>query len=481
VALLPVLKKALAKEPAERYTTCRELALALREARAALERQVTDLVPAGASRSGAAPPAATAPGVADAAGEEEATRIVPGLKASRSSRPAPKEAQLLVAPLLKALKHADASVRAGAARALGRVGPDAGDTLSALTAAEQDEDEGVRAAAATAAARLRALPTPGSEVPTQAVSAVLPIVVPVAAPPVVAPVAAPEAPPFAPPQAPSPAPAPPPPPSPPESRPVALPSREAPAEPQQSPQSYRRRPALVFAPETPRSRLLVAFTAGASALACAGLVALWLSQTGGREAEGKSPPTLSTAPPASVAVVATPVPETLLPTTPVSLAPSPVAPPSASSRLPAVPATRKQIVTPASAPVPIPSVSVEPPPLVAEPTAAPELSPPTPTPEVPPQPTAAPPPIVIAPQCLSCPRPEYPLIALRRKAEGTVRLRLLIDTQGVVTKIEVVRGIDLLTDAAVNGAKRWRYRPGTRDGVAVASWIEVGVTFGLER
>jgi len=82
---------------------------------------------------------------------------------------------------------------------------------------------------------------------------------------------------------------------------------------------------------------------------------------------------------------------------------------------------------------------------------------------------------------VSCPRPEYPLIALRRKAEGTVRLRLLIDAQGAVTKIEVVRGVDLLTDAAVNGAKRWRYRPATRDGVAVASWIEVGVTFGLER
>ncbi len=476
VALLPVLKKALAKEPAERYATCRELALALREARAALERQVTDVVSAGASKAGTAAPAATAPGVADAAGEEEATRIVPGLKASRSSRPAPKEAQLLVAPLLKALKHADASVRAGAARALGRVGPDAGDTLSALTAAERDEDEGVRAAAAAAAARLKAIPTPASE--AQAVSAVLPIVVPVATPPVVAPVAAPEAPRFAPPQAPSPAPAPapPPPPSPPGSRSVALPSREALAEPQQAPQSYRRRPALVFAPETPRSRLPVAFTAGASALACAGLVALWLSHM--------TPPAPSTA---SVAVPPTTVPDTFLATTPASLAPSlapsPAAPPIASPRTPVAPAIQKAIVTPASAPPPVssPSVSVEPSPPVAEPTPTTAPTPPSPTPEAPPPPTAAPPPVFVDPQCLSCPRPEYPWIAAQRKVEGTVRLRLLIDAQGAVTKVEVVSGIDLLTDAAVNSAKRRRYRPKTRDGVAVESLIEVGVTFELER
>jgi protein TonB len=65
--------------------------------------------------------------------------------------------------------------------------------------------------------------------------------------------------------------------------------------------------------------------------------------------------------------------------------------------------------------------------------------------------------------------------------EGTVSLRLLIDAQGAVTKIEVVQGIDLLTDAAKKGARRWRYKPGTRNGVVVPTWIDVDVPFRLER
>jgi serine/threonine protein kinase len=91
-ALVPVLRRALAKSPAERYPGCPELLAALRQARLGLAHQPTDAVftPAGA-------PA----------------------RAPRAQAPRPDVARLLREPLRRALAHADPAVRAGASAALG--------------------------------------------------------------------------------------------------------------------------------------------------------------------------------------------------------------------------------------------------------------------------------------------------------------------------------------------------------------------------
>jgi serine/threonine protein kinase len=137
-ALLPVLRRALAKEPDERFGSCREVLEALREARADLQHQVTDSAPA---IPGPHPPA---PG-----GE-----VGPRASTPRAALHAP-EARLLVPTLLRALRHADADVRAGAAQALEVIGPDAADAVGALERALQDETAEVRAAAAQALGRIQ--------------------------------------------------------------------------------------------------------------------------------------------------------------------------------------------------------------------------------------------------------------------------------------------------------------------------------------
>jgi len=68
---------------------------------------------------------------------------------------------------------------------------------------------------------------------------------------------------------------------------------------------------------------------------------------------------------------------------------------------------------------------------------------------------------------------------MRLGVEGTVGLRVLVDENGAVIEVEVVRGTKHLTEAAVAGVERWRYRPATKNSVPVKVWIPVTVRFDL--
>ena len=78
----------------------------------------------------------------------------------------------------------------------------------------------------------------------------------------------------------------------------------------------------------------------------------------------------------------------------------------------------------------------------------------------------------------------YPPIALRQRLEGTVELNVLIDERGNVTEAQVVSGAGGragLNEAAVESVRRRKYRPGTKEGVAVKVWIPVRVQFRLPK
>lgn len=78
--------------------------------------------------------------------------------------------------------------------------------------------------------------------------------------------------------------------------------------------------------------------------------------------------------------------------------------------------------------------------------------------------------------------PEYPVVDRRLGHEGTVRLRLTIDAQGVVGDAIVVAssGYDGLDTAAVAWVKaHWRYKPALQNGTPVPSSTKADVTFRL--
>jgi len=78
-------------------------------------------------------------------------------------------------------------------------------------------------------------------------------------------------------------------------------------------------------------------------------------------------------------------------------------------------------------------------------------------------------------------KPEYPRVALMRKSQGTVILSILVDEKGRVADVKVLRKAndDLLNDAALKAARDWTYRPATKQGKKVRTWVTDTVPFKL--
>lgn len=79
--------------------------------------------------------------------------------------------------------------------------------------------------------------------------------------------------------------------------------------------------------------------------------------------------------------------------------------------------------------------------------------------------------------------PPYPEMERRMGREGTVTLRIQIDTTGNVTdaQVENSSGDQALDQAAVDWVKaHWKYKPAIQNGTAVAATSEAAVKFSLK-
>lgn len=83
---------------------------------------------------------------------------------------------------------------------------------------------------------------------------------------------------------------------------------------------------------------------------------------------------------------------------------------------------------------------------------------------------------------LSNPKPPYPPMSKRLGEQGKVVIRTLIGADGVAQEASIHQssGYDRLDQAALATARKWRYVPGKRAGVAEAMWFNVPFTFILE-
>jgi TonB family protein len=77
---------------------------------------------------------------------------------------------------------------------------------------------------------------------------------------------------------------------------------------------------------------------------------------------------------------------------------------------------------------------------------------------------------------------EYPPEEKSAGAEGDVRLKLLVDTNGDVSNVTVLQSAGRLFDAAATEAvRRWKYEPArSADGRAIASEVKVDIRFSLQ-
>lgn len=167
---------------------------------------------------------------------------------------------------------------------------------------------------------------------------------------------------------------------------------------------------------------------------------------------------------------------------------------------PAPPAPKPQPVQPKVKPQPRPKPTpvvqpqLQPSPVVtqAAPTeAAPIVPAAAPTPASAPaagnqRPNTTPSPAVVLPSTnadyLNNPTPPYPRISRRMGEQGTVVIRVFINTEGRAEKAEIrtSSGYTRLDDVALDTVKRWRFVPGKRAGVPEAMWFNVPVRFVLD-
>lgn len=114
---------------------------------------------------------------------------------------------------------------------------------------------------------------------------------------------------------------------------------------------------------------------------------------------------------------------------------------------------------------------------------------PLPLPKADPQPIPipAPPdpvfvPATVDPSAMARFQPDYPPELIRADIEGTATVRVLIGPDGRVKAVELVNAAHPgFFDATRKQALRyWKFKPATRDGVAVESWRTMTVRFNIQ-
>jgi len=78
-------------------------------------------------------------------------------------------------------------------------------------------------------------------------------------------------------------------------------------------------------------------------------------------------------------------------------------------------------------------------------------------------------------------KPIYPALAQTVRREGLVILEAIIDAKGVVESVRVLRGVQLLDEAAVTAVQQWRFTPALLNGEPVPVVMTVTVNFQLTK
>ena len=86
---------------------------------------------------------------------------------------------------------------------------------------------------------------------------------------------------------------------------------------------------------------------------------------------------------------------------------------------------------------------------------------------------------ITAPALLSRVEPDYPPLAVRAGIHGVVILNAVVDRQGRVEQVEVLRSIPLLDKAAIAAVRQWRYSPLLLNGQPERFVLTVTVSFSL--
>jgi len=89
---------------------------------------------------------------------------------------------------------------------------------------------------------------------------------------------------------------------------------------------------------------------------------------------------------------------------------------------------------------------------------------------------------VETPKLLKEVKPQYTAQAMRAKIQGTVLLECIVQPDGSVGNIKVMRSLDSafgLDQEAIKAARQWQFAPGTKQGVPVPVLVTIEIAFTL--
>ena len=87
---------------------------------------------------------------------------------------------------------------------------------------------------------------------------------------------------------------------------------------------------------------------------------------------------------------------------------------------------------------------------------------------------------ILPPQGIHTPKPAYTEEARMARIQGIVILQTVIDIEGNVTEMKVLKGLPQgLTESAVTTVAQWKFEPATRNGEPVPVYYHLSVRFSL--
>lgn len=85
------------------------------------------------------------------------------------------------------------------------------------------------------------------------------------------------------------------------------------------------------------------------------------------------------------------------------------------------------------------------------------------------------------PEKLNAPQPQYTEIARKARIQGVVILQAIINEQGDVVNVTVLKGLPMgLSEAAESAVVQWKFKPATLNGKPVAVYFNLTVNFQLQ-
>jgi len=89
-------------------------------------------------------------------------------------------------------------------------------------------------------------------------------------------------------------------------------------------------------------------------------------------------------------------------------------------------------------------------------------------------------PAILRDQSAESNAPKYPQRARDTRVEGTVILKVAVDTNGAVNAVTSVSGDPILADAAMHAVRKWRFYPAQQDSRPVEDYVQIRLEFRLD-